>query len=266
MPNGSLVLTGEADHSVVFINDPGQADQNASFYTLPAGDTPDDAIVPTATSGTFIIGNQGANDVVSVRVTGLEVTALLSGLNAPHGLAFVPDAVAAESPVAGSDSTSGGAGATARINGTHIVATAPMGDSLPHSITIGAGSLWVEYGNGAPGNGGGTSQIVRYSATGQVQHTYTAAGLADGLKYDPSTGNAWVLNNSCGDMGTNMVTGQLAPLPVSDPDSPSCCPMARCCSPARRTIRRPSSTTRAPRRRAPPSSACPPATRPTTRS
>jgi hypothetical protein len=78
-------------------------------------------------------------------------------------------------------------------------ATAPNTNpptSAPDSITIGGGSIWVEYGNGAPSTGGGTSTIVQYSMTGVVENTYTAAGLADGLKYDPVTGNVWVLNNN----------------------------------------------------------------------
>jgi hypothetical protein len=82
---------------------------------LPSGDIPDDAIMPTSRSGTFYISNQGGNDVISVQVTGLNthnlyadvtnqnggelvqidpktgaVTPVVTGLDAPHGLAFVP--------------------------------------------------------------------------------------------------------------------------------------------------------------------------------
>jgi len=52
-PNGSLVLSGEADQALMFINSPGQAGQSVSFLNLlnaagaPAG-SPDDAIFPTA--------------------------------------------------------------------------------------------------------------------------------------------------------------------------------------------------------------------------
>jgi hypothetical protein len=70
--------------------------------------------------------------------------------------------------------------------------------TAPDSITIGGGSIWVEYGNGASSTGGASSTIVQYSMTGVQQDTYTAAGLADGLKYDPLTGNVWVLNNNDG--------------------------------------------------------------------
>jgi len=84
-----------------------------------------------------------------------------------------------------------------------VFATAPTGSSAPDSITIGGGSIWVEYGNGSSSTGGVTdgvpanSTIVQYSMTGQVEHTYADTnGLADGLKYDPVTGTVWVLNNN----------------------------------------------------------------------
>jgi hypothetical protein len=113
LSNGSLLLTGEADGAFVFINHPGSSHQAESYVTLPSGDVPDDAVMPTATSGTFYISNQGGNDIVAVRATGLNthdlyadianknelvqidpktgaVTTLVSGLNSPHGLLFVP--------------------------------------------------------------------------------------------------------------------------------------------------------------------------------
>jgi hypothetical protein len=114
LPNGSLLLTGEADGAFMFINHPGTSHQTESFVTLPSGDVPDDAIMPTATSGTFYISNQAGNDIVAVKVSGLDtrdlyadianknelvqinpktgaVTTLVSGLNSPHGLLFVPN-------------------------------------------------------------------------------------------------------------------------------------------------------------------------------
>lgn len=91
-----------------------------------------------------------------------------------------------------------GIGSTPIVESQQIFASAATGsnESAPDSITIGGGSVWVEYGDGAPSTGGGTSTIVQYSMNGQVENTYTAAGLADGLKYDPVTGNVWVLNNN----------------------------------------------------------------------
>lgn len=125
LPNGSLLLTGEADSAFVFIDHPGTSHQSESFVTLPASDTPDDAIMPTASSGTFYISNQRGNDIVAVQVKGLnthdlyanianqnelvqidpksgKVTTLASGLDNPHGLLFVP------SPSSGHGGNDGG--------------------------------------------------------------------------------------------------------------------------------------------------------------
>ena len=125
LPNGSLVLTSEADGALIFIKDPGTTNQSESFVKLPAGMTPDDAIMPTASSGTFYISNQGGNDVVAAKVSGLnphdlyvdvrgttaaenalvqldprtgQVTTLVSGLNSPHGLLFVPSHASGSEP------------------------------------------------------------------------------------------------------------------------------------------------------------------------
>src|ERR1700730_4832241 len=90
-------------------------------------------------------------------------------------------------------------GSTPVVEGENIIATAPAGSTAPDSITIGGGSIWVEYGNGANSAGGsGSSTIVQYSMKGLVENRYTNMGLADGLKYDPVTGNVWVLNNNDG--------------------------------------------------------------------
>jgi hypothetical protein len=78
-------------------------------------------------------------------------------------------------------------------------ATAPVGSSAPDSITTGDGSVWVEYGNGVDSTGviPGFSTIVQYSAvSGAVQHTYSISGLVDGLKFNPTTGMVWALQNN----------------------------------------------------------------------
>jgi hypothetical protein len=55
------------------------------------------------------------------------------------------------------------------VKGQHIFANAPTDSSAPDSITIGGGSIWVEYGNGASSTGAsGSSTIVQYSMTGLV--------------------------------------------------------------------------------------------------
>jgi len=117
LPNGSLILTGEDDKAFTIITNPGTTQQGASFLNLPADSTsPDDVIMPAATSGTFYISNQNDNNVLAVRVTDLNtkdlyasvgtaveqidpstgtVTPIITGLNGSHGLLFVPAASAA---------------------------------------------------------------------------------------------------------------------------------------------------------------------------
>jgi hypothetical protein len=87
----------------------------------------------------------------------------------------------------------------AKVDQITTFAQSPGSSTAPDSITIGGGSIWVEYGNGANSTGAsGSSTIVQYSMKGLVENTYTNMGLADGLKYDPVTGNVWVLNNNDG--------------------------------------------------------------------
>jgi hypothetical protein len=72
-----------------------------------------------------------------------------------------------------------------------------VGGSQPDSVTIGDGSVWIEYGNTADSTGaGGSSTIAQYSYGGTVQHTYTISGLVDGLKFNPVTGMVWALQNN----------------------------------------------------------------------
>jgi hypothetical protein len=95
----------------------------------------------------------------------------------------------------------------------------PVGGTQPDTVTIGDGSAWIEYGNGADSTGaGGSSTIVQYSLNGgAVQHTYTISGLVDGLKFNPVTGMVWALQNNDGNATlslinptTHAVTGPLS--------------------------------------------------------
>jgi hypothetical protein len=104
---------------------------------------------------------------------------------------------------------------TVTVKGEHTFATSPAGSSAPDSITIGGGSIWVEYGNGASSTGGGSSTIVQYSMTGGVEHTYSIDGLADGLKYDAATGNVWMLLDNDGNSTLQFINP--ATQQVSDP-------------------------------------------------
>jgi PEP-CTERM motif len=94
----------------------------------------------------------------------------------------------------------------------------PVGGTQPDSVTIGGGSVWIEYGNGADSTGAsGSSTIVQYSTSGAVQHNYTISGLVDGLKFNPVTGMVWALQNNDGnatlsiiDPTTHTVSGPLS--------------------------------------------------------
>ncbi len=76
-PNGDLVLTGEADQEIVFVQNPSAVNQSESFVALLGldGNTisgfPDDTVFPTSTSGTFYISDTGANTVYALAANGL---------------------------------------------------------------------------------------------------------------------------------------------------------------------------------------------------
>ena len=83
---------------------------------------------------------------------------------------------------------------------------AAVNGTAPDSVTYGGGSVWVEYGNGAPSNNyTGSGTIVQYSMSGAVQNTYTLAGSVDGLKYNPNTGSVWALQNQDGNSQISII-------------------------------------------------------------
>ncbi|HEY1885257.1 MAG TPA: PEP-CTERM sorting domain-containing protein [Roseiarcus sp.] len=82
----------------------------------------------------------------------------------------------------------------------------PVGGANPDSVTIGDGSLWIEYGNTADSTGaGGSSTIVRYGLNGAIQHTFSIAGEVDGLKVNPVTGVVWALQNQDGNATLSLI-------------------------------------------------------------
>ncbi len=89
--------------------------------------------------------------------------------------------------------------AQAGFTATVFATGAAVGGSRPDSITTDGSHVWVEYGNGAsstlPPGTGGSSTIAEYDLAGRVMQTYSIAGSADGLRYNPSTNQLWVLQN-----------------------------------------------------------------------
>ncbi len=159
LSDGSLILTSDHDQSLTIIANPGTAQQSASFVTLPLGSSGlDDAIIPTATSGTFYISNAGANNVVVADVTGLKtndiyvsvgsdnaidqldpttgaLVPVITGLNSPHGMMFIPASDPGSVPVA-SDTIDLGQQASALLgNGS-----AMEGNGQLASLSSGTGS------------------------------------------------------------------------------------------------------------------------------
>jgi hypothetical protein len=123
-PSGDLALTGEADQQIVFVHNPGAANQSISFISLlgtnnqPIIGLPDDTIFPTAPQGFIYLADTGANTVYRLLVSGLSsgavlvdvgrelgsldtatgvVTPLFTGVS-PHGAQFVTFADALPEP------------------------------------------------------------------------------------------------------------------------------------------------------------------------
>jgi hypothetical protein len=114
-PTGGLIQTGGGDGALTFITGPGTVGQTATSRLLKPepGMTignPDDALYPTATSGTFYLTDTTANTVYALAATGLSTSTLYvnvgnvfgsvdtsTGVVTPlftgsglHGIEFVP--------------------------------------------------------------------------------------------------------------------------------------------------------------------------------
>ncbi len=80
---------------------------------------------------------------------------------------------------------------------TTFATGAAVGATNPDSVTVGAGSVWVEYSNGASGTGtdGRSSTVVRYGLNGAIQQTFSLTGNIDGLKYNAATNQVYATHN-----------------------------------------------------------------------
>jgi hypothetical protein len=118
-PNGDLMLSSGADGQLIFVSHPGSPNQSVSFLSLldPSGvpvSELDDAVFVTAERGSFYLADTGNNRVLKIDVEDLPkgslyasvgslhefasvdlktgtVTAVLPGLNGPHGILFLPN-------------------------------------------------------------------------------------------------------------------------------------------------------------------------------
>ena len=92
--------------------------------------------------------------------------------------------------------------AHAQFTATVFATGAAVSGTQPDSITYGGGHVFVQYGNGAsssaPLGTGGASTIAEYDLSGNVITTFSALGSADGVRYNPSTGLLWVMQNQDG--------------------------------------------------------------------
>lgn len=123
-PAGDLMLTSGDDGQLIFVHDPGTPSQKVSFLTLldpisgaalAPGSGLDDAVIATSERATFFVTDTGNNRVLRIKVDEIPVGSLfaavggklqefgvvnrhtgkvypvVSNLNAPHGVAFVPN-------------------------------------------------------------------------------------------------------------------------------------------------------------------------------
>jgi hypothetical protein len=95
------------------------------------------------------------------------------------------------------------------FTGTVFAQGSAVGGSQPDSIAVGGGHVFVEYSNGAsssaPLGTGGASTIAEYDYSGRVLNTYSVLGVADGLRYNPSTNQLWALQNQDGNSALTVI-------------------------------------------------------------
>jgi sugar lactone lactonase YvrE len=118
-PNGDLVLTSGDDGQLIFVAHPGKVHQSVSFLNVLDPSTGqnvsglDDAVFATDREGTFYLSDTTNNRVLKIDVDDIDIgslfasvgslnelavvdihtgitTPLVSNLNGPHGLEFVP--------------------------------------------------------------------------------------------------------------------------------------------------------------------------------
>jgi hypothetical protein len=213
-PAGDLVMTSQADDELVIVKNPGAANQSVSVVPLSDAKkkavSVDDSLFPPTGSGEILVTDTTAGTIYAVTASSLKnimisagtdigelgsvdlktgrFTPVVSGLQGPHGLAFLPFGVTAAKGFA-----------------VKPFISSPVGSSQPDSLAVDGSNVFVGYQNGgAPdGSGGATSTIVQYTSSGAVVKSWTVAGHNDGLKVDPSTHLVWSMQNE--DANPNLV-------------------------------------------------------------
>jgi hypothetical protein len=86
-------------------------------------------------------------------------------------------------------------------------ASGPLNTSGADSVVVVGNRVYVGYGNGASKTGGsGASTIAEYNTSGTLLNTTSVAGHNDGLRYDPSTGKLWAIQNEDGNPDLVLIT------------------------------------------------------------
>ncbi|SIO63173.1 hypothetical protein SAMN05443247_09613 [Bradyrhizobium erythrophlei] len=242
-PNGDLLLSSGDDGTIIDVKNPGTAHQSVSFTPVAgvgAHAGLDDVIMPGAKSGTFTLTDTATNKVFSFHATDLNPNDYYASVGSLHAFGQVDPTTGIFTPLLSADNAPGfnfssphgvsftadpsPAPAVADVDHISTLAVAPHGSSKPDSITLANGDIWVAYTNGADSTGkSGHSTIVEYDRDGHIDHSYQITGYVDGLKFDPSTGEIWALQNQDGNSTLSIIhpddhsVGQ--PLSYADPSS-----------------------------------------------
>ncbi len=92
-PNGDLVQTSGNRDTLIFVHQPGAANQSVSYLPLSAGGAPvsglDDSLYVPSTAGTLYVTDTNANQVLALNLNSLEPGTLLASVGSLKELAIV---------------------------------------------------------------------------------------------------------------------------------------------------------------------------------
>ena len=92
-PTGSLVLSSEADGTLIWVANPGAASQSVSWIQIvdstgaPVSNI-DDSLYATATSGIIYLTDTGANTVYAIDASGMTIGELFASARQQRHLRF----------------------------------------------------------------------------------------------------------------------------------------------------------------------------------